>query len=139
MESNNSIIVSSICWDEDGDIFLELRQVSNILKENIRLSNYGLGLKAIVFVPMGVKPNDDFHQEFIGYDSDENRFHIKKLLDYEALKTADVNQFLRMAATAFFEEIDQIQLPDFDTTRFKQDVEALFLERGWLEGEAVVK
>ena len=139
MESNNSIIVSSICWDEDGDIFLELRQVSNILKENIRLSNYGLGLKAIVFVPMGVKPNDDFHQEFIGYDSDENRFHIKKLLDYDTLKTADVDQFLRMAATAFFEEIDQIQLPDFDTVQFKQDVEALFLERGWLEGEAALK
>ena len=135
MITNESIIVSGIFWEEFEPLFLEIIQIWDALEETVPLFKYGSGLEGIVFAPMGVEPNDDFHQEFIGYDPDEKKFHIKKMLPYHTLKTADIDQFLRMAATAFYEEIDQIQLPDFDTARFKKDVEALFLERGWLERE----
>lgn len=136
MKFNKSLSINCIAWDEFRDLFLENYQIEDALTNDIYLSKYGSGLEKILFVPMGLEEEDNFHEDFIGYDDENDLFLIKKKLDYKALKTADIDQFLRMVATAFYEEIDQIQLPDFDTAQFKKDVEALFLERGWLQGEA---
>ena len=113
MVTNESIRVSGIYWEEFEPLFLEVIQIWNALEDDIDRHKYGSNTKTIYFLPMGI--GDDFHEEYIGYDEEIDVFLIKKKLDYEALKTANVDQFLRMAATAFFEEIDQIQLPDFDT------------------------
>ena len=135
MTQLESIVVGSMCWEEDSEKFLKSSEVSDVLNEKIDLSHFGYGLDSIFFVPMGYKTDDTFHPEKISFRPSRKELDIRLKLDYPKMKKATDEEFLHMVAQLFLSAIDrfpQRRIPEFDIPKFKADVTRVFREQGWV-------
>ena len=134
MEETIAFETSAVFWHEVEDKAYEVSELSRLLGERMRLSDYGTGLQSIDFVPIAVQPSNKLHEEDISYDAEEARLSIYLKLDYGAVAAADKPTFLRLLAELFLRGLDeapQDAVPGFDWAGFRGAVEAVFVEAGW--------
>ena len=136
MKDKPPIWFGGIAWKEAEQPFYALPEIQKIFNLGINLSDYGLGIQSINFVPIAVQPAHEIHEEEVHYRRKKHELELKLKLDYEKVKQADPEQFLRMVGQLFLDSIDDYpkhNIPDFDWKQFKKDVAKVLEENGLLE------
>ncbi len=134
-EEFSPIWFGCIFWHEIAEKTYSTYAVEEVLKHHITLSDYGTGIKAIRFVTVAVRPTNKIHEEGMEYKSRKKELYINAKLKYEEVEKAPLEDIPKMIAMAFVDRIEQYEdagVKNFDTVRFKQDVETLFAGEGWL-------
>ncbi len=129
------IWLGAIFWHEVIDKSFTFNPIQIALNENIELSDYGTGIKAIRFVTVAVLPTNKIHEEGMEYKPRKKELYINAKLKYEEVEKAPPEDIPKMVAMAFVDRIEQYEdagVKNFDTVHFKQDVESLFAGEGWL-------
>lgn len=99
-------------------------------------SDYGKGIKLIVFMPMAVSDELIYHPEHKKYRPRAKRLELSLKLDYDRFAAADEREAVRMTAELFYNAIDEYEalgVKDFDTDRFRKDIRDFFIKNGYLD------
>lgn len=142
MENKNSIVVGAIAQQVDSEKFLEVTQLEDALNQSIVLSNFGTGIKKIIFVPMGVPENDPIHKESVRFYSRNKKLEIYKRVPVDDLSNLSLADFLQEIAQLFHhimvKELTKRKIKNFDVTAFSKAIEQVFIKKGWLVLEKIV-
>lgn len=117
------------------------------LNKSLIINNYTEKIERIVFTYMGYKLDDPIHnKELRYYNKRKKRLELSLKLDYEKVLQANETEMLQMMAQLYLEAIKtypnirgKVKLSEFDYIRFYEDVEALFVEKGWVEKQHAVQ
>ena len=129
---------NSIIWHEiPRRRGISVVEVGDILSRNIALSKYGNSVKQINFISIIVTSNNKVHENNYCYVADKQEFNAEVRLDYHAAFAVkdDEHAFKAFIANAFLQAIEQLQsleVKDFDFDQLKADLENLFEAQGWL-------
>lgn len=129
-----AIWYGAVSWKAVSHKMPWVKEAEEKLNDELSLSDYGMGLQSIHFVPIAVQPSNKLHEDDISYDAEEARLSIYLKLDYGAVAAADKPAFLRLLAELFLRGLDeapQDAVPGFDWAGFRGAVEAVFVEAGW--------
>jgi hypothetical protein len=117
---------------ENTVVFTEIEKA---LSEATPLSSYGSGLVEILFVFLCFPYASDLHKSHFRFYKKDKMLYIVKPLDYAAFRSGDVDNARKMQCALFLENIallSQKKIPDFDASRFYQDVKLLFEVKNWV-------
>lgn len=132
-------ILTKQTWHEATDN-LDVQPIADALNSNIKLSDYGTGIKAVYFTFIVVKPDNPLHENDVRFDKKKKQLEVSLNLSYPHVLSADPSAVLKMMAMLFFVSIDLwegIEIGGFDLSKFKDDVERLFDVKGWLVKENI--
>jgi hypothetical protein len=111
-------------------------RLANALNEHLVLSNYGTGVLGIAFIFIATAPEDEIHQECFSYSHKNKELFIQMRLSYEAVKNGSIPDSLQLMAASYLQimqnKLPIKKIPNFDQTRFVEDVQRLFEAEGWL-------
>ncbi len=137
IEYKPPIWLGAIFWHELAEKSFTVHPIQLTLNEHIDLSDYGTGIQAIRFVAIAVRPTNKIHEAGIEYKPRKKELYINAKLDYKEVEEAPIEDVPKMVAASFVDRINRYEdvgVKDFDTVRFKRDVEQLFAGEGWLVG-----
>jgi len=106
-----------------------------LLNDNLDLNDYGTGLTKVGFTFVGKKPDDQPIQNEAEYDPIQKKISLKLNLNYYQIKSVEKNDVSKVMATLFLNSIDvykQLEVPEFEFSKFYRDLEGLFFRRGLL-------
>ena len=103
------------------------------LNEQLTLSDYGEIVKSVYSTFLAIQANNEFHNEFVDYDTDEQILEMAVKVDIRQLKEATEADTLELMAKAFLAYIHQYpEIEGFDSKRFYEDVQSVFSQKGRL-------
>lgn len=135
-------VVSSITWHEISNKleFDNINKLEDVLNAQLQLSKYGNGVSGLAFIYIAVQPSNTIHEEMIRYSRKKKEIYIQKKLPFDLVSEYDKAQVLQLMAATYLHTLDELKqknIPDFDLSRFQQDVRQLFEAQGWLVSESV--
>jgi hypothetical protein len=114
---------------------MAFEEVRKLLNTNADLNHYGSGLAGINLVFLCFPYASDLHKSHFRFYKKDKMLYIVKHLDYAAFQSGDVDNARKMQCALFLENIAMLgkkKIPDFDASRFYQDVKRLFEEKNWV-------
>lgn len=117
-------ITSAAYQDVASKVNIELVQQ---LLDEVEVSDYSNQVKGINFIFI-VVTDTSYHPETLEYDSEERSINIHAQLAYEEVKEAGEKETIYLMKKLFVDWIDRFSelTLDFDSTKFKKDIEGLF-------------
>ncbi|MDX2067220.1 MAG: hypothetical protein SFV55_02280 [Haliscomenobacter sp.] len=130
-------IFSSITWQEISDKINDqnINFIRRALNENLKLNNYGLGVKEIGYIFVVALPTSSIHGETLRYYKAKQEVFIQKKLPYDLVEAYNGPQVLSLMAATYLQSLEQLakrKIPDFDGARLVADVKGVFEQQGWL-------
>jgi len=125
MEQTKDFYTSAIFWKDLKDQALLVKKIQEQLNNNLKLEQYGTGLKTIVFVPMAQLPEHQNHPEEIQFFARKKMLSLYLQLDYQGVANADEPHFLHLLSQRFLAGLDAAKVQEirnFDGKRFREDV-----------------
>lgn len=138
MEKDRRINIGLIAWHELSD---KIKAVGfeDTLNENIDLSTYGEGVEKYYFTFIVVKPTNTIHEEELFFNPEKKELSISLKLNYEEVEAASKDKMMELMSALFLKGLDQandLEIPDFDVEKLREDAERLFLEKRWVKEAA---
>lgn len=131
--TKTGIVIREIVSEEVLDK-LDTRPLEKAL-ESIDLSKYGTGIREINFFVVALPPGNAIHKDEVLFDRRKQKLTLELNLNYSQVLTATPSEVLIMTAKLFLLSIDlysQMEIQDFDTKSFKDDVTQVFSFRQWI-------
>ncbi|MEZ4888400.1 MAG: hypothetical protein R3E32_26975 [Chitinophagales bacterium] len=126
---------TAITWKDVTDK-VNFQAVGELLNEKLTLSNYGGAVKSVYCTFLAIQANNEFHDEFVDFDTEEQILEMALKVDIRQLKDATEADTLQLMAKVFLEYIVQYpSIEGFDQKRFYADVQSVFAEKGWLQNQ----
>jgi hypothetical protein len=133
---DRQIYISARLWHEIHQK-VDLSPFIFALHEGIDLTRYGKAIKKFHFTFIIVKPDDEINRPASHFDQMEKVADISISIPYEQVLKASKTGLIKLMETAYLkgiEELDSFPLEDnFDVSRFKEDVSAIFSQDKWYE------
>jgi hypothetical protein len=129
--------ISSITWKEVTDKVAmdNAPLLEDILNEHLELSDYGTGLEHLTVIFIAVQSANTIHEEVTRYSHQKKELYIQKKLPFDLVNQYDKRQVLQLMATTYLdvlEELEDINVKNFDLHKFQADVRKLFEGQGWM-------
>lgn len=131
-----AINFGSICWEKHQTQFLKVFEMGTKIDKHIKLNQYGDGIQSITFVSVGVPKDDPIHKEKFKYSRRYRSLEIHKKLSFEQLDSLSQEAFMKSVGLLFLDTINLLKdkkIKSFDIDSFKEDVEDILYENGWLQ------
>lgn len=119
--------ITSVATDEVGDK-LDTISLEDLLNDQLKLRDYGSGVKKVFFVFLVVPANNSIHENEVFFDSENHTIEAALKLDYDLIlkgsKTTAKKMMYELFCSLF--EIDIVQaLTDFDYKGLQDNLEHL--------------
>ena len=131
---DKQIILNAVAW-EDVAAKVDVEPLQQLCDGNIRLINYGDGVKQIVFTFIAVPSSDTFHENDASFDPKTGKVEVALRLSYEHMQNTSAKRCLQMMASLFIVSLDLydgIDVLDFNIAAFRNDLQNLFEKEGFL-------
>ena len=123
---------TAITWKDVTDK-VNFQVIEDLLNERLTLADYGEAVKNLYGTFLVIQANNEFHDEFVDYDTEEQILEMAFKVDIRLLKDATEAETIQRLAKAFLTYIRQYpSIEGFDSNRFYTDVQSAFEEKGWL-------
>lgn len=109
--------------------------LEDVLNEHLELSDYGIGLENLTVIFIAVQPTNTLHEEVTRYSRHKKELYIQKKLPFDLVSQYDKRQVLQLMAITYLEmleDLDDLNVPNFDFVQLRADVQQLFEAQGWL-------
>jgi hypothetical protein len=102
----------------------DLTVTEDTLNNNIKLSDFGTGVKRISFMALTYRQLDEIHTPFWGYDPDSRKIEGSLPLDFSKAATFIDQEAQKLVCHAIFELFDKVsgQVDDFDFYALKRSM-----------------
>jgi len=138
MRAERQFHIGTIVWHEVSEK-VDTKAFRSALNDNIDLNNYGNGLKDIDFIFIALRPTNTIHEEELFFDPEKKELSISLKLNYEKVVSASKDKMMELMSALFLKGLDQakdLDIPDFDVEKLREDAERLFLEKRWVKEAA---
>ncbi len=123
---------TAITWKDVTDK-VNFQAIEDVLNKQLTLGDYGEAVKNLYGTFLVIQANNEFHDEFVDYDTEEQILEMAFKIDIRLLKDATETETLQRMAKAFLAYVRQYPtIEGFDSNRFYTDVQSAFAEKGWL-------
>jgi hypothetical protein len=110
-----------------------IHSLTNLLNDHIDLSCYGKGVTEFNFTAV-IEPDSFFPNKF-RYQKESSKIDVERRIPYEEVIDSQLGAFRVQVARLYLDVISELieqDISEFDAKRFRQDVEDLFENQGWL-------
>lgn len=132
--NNKEIILNAIAW-QDVAAKVDVEPMQKLLGNFIRLVNYGEGVKQVVFTFIATPTSDIFHDNDASFDAKTGAIQMALRLSYEHVQSATKKRCWQMMASLVLVSLDLydgLVITNFDLISFRDDLQNLFEQEGWL-------
>ena len=100
----------------DLESLIELLEINQILSEKIHMSDFGEGVKKIIFEAIVLSKPSKLHEEEDFYDADKGLISGSAIVSYGAIKTSNRTDGVRRLLDGVFRLLDKYsnQIKEFD-------------------------
>ena len=131
---NRPFSVTARVWK---DVPLEkgvfIHSITDLINAHLKLPDYGNGVAEYNFTAI-IEPDEFFPAKY-RYLKRKKRIDAEMRMDYLMAIKAPMDEFKGLVAKLYLDTINLLEkkkIADFDLKKFKQDVENLFENQGWL-------